>query len=163
MRLSAEIYEEILAGLKSDGVRDKDKRREPRVGMAGEADFVTIAGDGTRQAGVVRIRDVSRQGIGLLFNQHIPPQQRFVVQLESINGQPIWLVCNAAYCRKTDMGRFSVGARIMQVLRAADIQKVEAKAAAAVAAATTSAKPPVRALEDAQGEIARIARAILDG
>jgi hypothetical protein len=164
MRLSAEIYEQIIGGLKSDGVIGKDKRREPRVGLAGEADYVTISGDGTRQAGVAKIRDVSRTGIGLVCAQQVPKHQRFVVQLESSNEQPIWLVCNVAYCRRTDMGRFSVGAKIMQVLRAADIQKVEAKAAAAVAAATNSpAKPNARAPRDEQADIARIAKAILDG
>jgi hypothetical protein len=158
MRLSAEMYEQIVAGLKSDSHRDKDKRREPRVGMAGEVDFVTVDDAGKRIAGSVKIRDVSRSGVGLLVNQRIAPQQRFVVQLASFNGEPIWLVCISAYCRPIDGGRFSVGARIMQLLRAEEIQKVEAKAMAANQAAIPI---PRRASEGQEADIARISRAIL--
>ena len=42
MRLSAQIYLQILASLKSDALKDRSKRREPRVGLAGEAEFVTV-------------------------------------------------------------------------------------------------------------------------
>ncbi len=131
MRLSAQMYQQILKGLRSDSHREKDKRREPRVGMAGEVDFVTITELGKRVAGIAKVRDVSRSGIGLLFSHHIASHQRFVVQLESSSGEPIWLVCNAAHCRAVEGGHFSVGARILQLLHAEEIQKVEAKAAAA--------------------------------
>ena len=33
MRLSAEMYEQIVAALKSDSHRERDKRLEPRVGL----------------------------------------------------------------------------------------------------------------------------------
>jgi hypothetical protein len=158
MRLSAEMYNQIVEGLKSDSHRDKDKRREPRVGMAGEVEFVTMDETGRRVAGLVKVRDISRSGVGLLFNQQLTPQQRFVIQLASGNGEPIWLVCTTAYCRRVEMGRFSIGARIMQLLRAEQIQQIENKAAAATQKAAAA---PMRSHQNHEADIARISRAIL--
>jgi hypothetical protein len=158
MRLSAEMYRQIVEGLKSDSHRDKDKRREPRVGMAGEVEFVTVDESGKRIAGLVKVRDVSRSGVGLLCTKQVSAQQRFVIQLASSNGEPIWLVCSTAYCRQVEMGRFSIGARIVQLLRAEQIQQIEAKAAATHAASAASSRTLPH--ED-QAAIARISRAIL--
>jgi hypothetical protein len=161
MRLSAEMYDQITAALKSDLHGNKDKRREPRVGLAGEVGYVTVTDKGKRMAGVVRVRDVSPSGIGLFFSEQIAKEQRFVLQLASSNRKPLWLVCLAAYCRKVDGGRFSVGARIHQVLRADQIQKIEAQTAAAnapVNARTTAVKQ--REPLDVT-DIERISKAIL--
>ena len=155
MRLSAEMYDQIVAALKSDSHRDKDKRREPRVGMAGEAELVTVNDEGKRIAGQVRVRDISPTGIGLFFGQELAKQQRFVVQLQSAEGQPVWLICLTAYCRAVDGGRFSVGARIKQVMRSEQIHKVEAQAAAASKGVARQATPVDLA------DIARISKAIL--
>ena len=110
MRMSAEMYEQIVAALRSDSHRDRDKRREPRVGLAAEVDYVTVE-EGKRIAGVVRVRDVSPTGIGLFFSKQIDKRQRFVVQLYTNSEEPMWLVCQAAYCRRVDGGSFSVGAQ----------------------------------------------------
>ncbi len=152
------MYNQIVEGLKSDSHRDKDKRREPRVGMAGEVEFVTMNEEGKRVAGLVKVRDISRSGVGLLFTKHISIQQRFVIQLASGNGEPIWLVCTSAYCRRVEEGRYSVGGRIMQVLRAEQIHQIEAKAAASQKAAVARSRS---APHKDQADIARISRAIL--
>ena len=154
MRMSAEMYEQIVAALKSDSHRDKDKRREPRVGLAGEVDYVTVE-EGKRIAGVVRVRDVSPSGIGLFFSRQIGKRQRFVVQLHGNDDEPMWLVCQAAYCRRVEGGSFSVGARINQILRAEQIQKMEVNTAAALAA------PPRQPASLAMSDVERISKAIL--
>jgi PilZ domain len=156
MRLSAETYETIVAALKSDSQREKNKRREPRVGVAGEAEFVTVDSAGKRIAGTVRVRDVSPSGIGLLLSQQIAAKQRFVIQLYAANRDPLWLVCLAAYCRKVDGGVYSVGAKIQQVLRAEQIQKLESPPAAAAAV-----KVPARQRQVNQSDVERISKAIL--
>jgi hypothetical protein len=155
MRLTAEMYEQIVAALKSDSHGDRDKRRQPRVGMAAEADFVMVIADGARIAGVVRVRDVSASGIGLLFARQIAKNQRFVLQLYGANEQPLWLVCTAAYCRGGEEDRYSVGARIQQILKADQIQRGELNPnAIAAAAARANAKVDMTDVE-------RISRAIL--
>jgi hypothetical protein len=156
MRLTAEMYDQILKGLKSDSHGGKDKRREPRVGMAGETDLVTVGDGGKRTAGKARVRDISATGIGLSFTRPMSKDQRFVIQLESSKGEPIWLVCLTAYCR-AGTGSFSIGGRIKQVLRAEEISKIEAQSAT-VAAAVVSAPVPDPA---DQSDIARISKAIL--
>jgi hypothetical protein len=169
MRLSAEMFNTIVAGLKSDSRSAKDKRKEPRVGVAGDAPLVSVGEGGRRISGTVRVRDLSPTGIGIIFNQELPAKQRFVIQLLHEDNQPLWLVCKAAHCRAIDGGRFTIGARIDQLLRAKEIHKIEQeKATAAAAAAAATAKkahrpaptpPRVPALNTP--DIARISKAIL--
>jgi hypothetical protein len=154
MRLSAEMFDQIVAALKSDSHRDKDKRREPRVGMAGEADLVTVGENGKRAAGKVRVRDISASGIGIVFSQNLNKDQRFVIQLESAAGEPVWLVCLTAYCKKAN-GNFSIGAKIKQVMRSDQIHRVEAQTAAASSIVAHTASPVDIA------DIARISKAII--
>jgi hypothetical protein len=152
MKLSVEIYDQIIAGVKSDSQGGRDKRREPRVGLAAEADFVTVDETGGRVAGVLRVRDISASGIGLLFPRQMNPNQRFVLQIYSRQGEAVWLVCLTTYCRRKDGGTFSVGAKISQVMRAAEIAKVE------YAQSRKAAVPmPAHKAED----IERISKAIL--
>jgi hypothetical protein len=158
MRLSAQIYLQILASLKSDALKDRSKRREPRVGLAGEAEFVTVNEFGNRSAGLVRLRDVSRGGIGLLFNQPMAVKQHFVIRLASHVDEPIWLVCSTAYCRPIESGQFAVGARVIQLLRAEEIHKIEAKTSAAK---PSPAKPSPGTTRAQEADISRISKAIL--
>ena len=154
MRLTAEMFDQIVGSLKSDSHGGKDKRREPRVGMAGEADLVTVGENGKRTAGKVRIRDVSATGIGLTFTHPLQKEQRFVIQLESTKGGHVWLVCLAAYCKR-GMGSYTIGARIKQVMRADQISKVEAQTASANAAFCQAPSPVDMA------DIERISKAII--
>src|SRR3954465_13697273 len=118
MRLSAEMFNEIVDALRSDRKGDRDQRIEPRVGMAGEATLVSICSDGKRQVSRVRIRDVSRSGIGFCTGTKFGKDQRVIIQLLSHGGDPIWLICVAAHCRRVETDRYSIGARIKQVMRA---------------------------------------------
>ena len=128
--------------------------------LAGEVGYVTVTDKGKRMAGVVRVRDVSPSGIGLFFSEQVAKDQRFVLQLSSSNSQPVWLICLAAYCRKVEGGRFSVGARIHQILKADQIQKIEAQSAAATA--TAQAAPAAKSREPLDStDIERISKAIL--
>ena len=75
----------------------------------------------------MRVRDISPRGIGLFSSRQIGICQRLVVQLYTYHKEePVWLVCQVAYCRKVESGSFSVGARISEILRADQIRKMEA-------------------------------------
>src|SRR5882672_10694307 len=102
MRLSAEMFQQISEALTSDTRSDRDKRREPRVGMAGEANIVTLLPNGRRTTVKVRIRDISHSGIGAYYSKRFAKGQRFIVQLQSMIDEPIWLVCVTAYCRRAE-------------------------------------------------------------
>jgi hypothetical protein len=125
MRLSAELFQQISDALISDGKSDRDQRQEPRVGMAGEATLVTLMADGTRESKRVRIRDISHSGLGICYNKRFAKDQRFIIQLQFITGEPIWLICIAAYCRKAESDRFVVGGRIKQVLKSEQVERIQ--------------------------------------
>ena len=166
MRLSAEMYNQVVGALKSDSKGVKDKRGEPRVGLSGDAPFVSVTDAGKRVSGSVRVRDVSRSGLGLIATHELPAAQRFVVQLQFEDEKPLWLVCFSAYCRAIEGRRFLVGARIDQVLNAEQIQTMEQKnlaAAANAASAMAASTPGPMRQQTALGaaDIARISKAIL--
>jgi hypothetical protein len=161
MRLSAELYQQIVAGVRSDSQGEKDKRREPRVGLAGEADLITVGADGKRLAGLAKVRDVSPTGIGLLFDHPLTPGQRVIVQIQAGKGQRIWLVCHVAYSKKISGGLFSVGARIKQLMRAEQIQQVEAQSAATAMASQATVAVAKTQTPVEQSDMERISRAIL--
>ena len=124
MRLSAEIFDQIVEALRSDRKGDRDKRLEPRVGMAGEAVLVSICDDGRQTSAPVRVRDVSRSGLGMIYSIRFAKDQRLIIQLQSLAGEPIWLICVAAYCRKIEEGHYAVGARIKQVMRPDEVHRM---------------------------------------
>jgi hypothetical protein len=125
MRLSAEMFNEIVEALRSDRKGDRDKRIEPRVGMAGEANLVSIRPDGKRIVSRVRVRDISRGGIGFCANTKFGKDQRIIIQLQSSHSEPIWLICIAAHCRRLEVDRYAIGARIQQVMRSEQVHRVE--------------------------------------
>ena len=124
MRLSAELYKQITAALRSDANPDSP-RHEPRVGLAGEVTLINTSGPGPRAA-KVRVRDVSRTGVGLYYSQRFIKGQKFILLLHSNSSKPIWLVCTAAHCERTEAERYAIGARITQVLRPEQVQKLQA-------------------------------------
>lgn len=127
MILSAEMFEQIAEALKSDGRPGRDKRLEPRVGMTGEVMLLNV--NNRRRRGVisVRVRDISRSGVGLYHTKPFVKGQRFIIQLSTANGDPIWMICITAYCRKLEEDRFSIGARIQQVMTSAEVEALTKK------------------------------------
>lgn len=126
MRLSAELFEQIVAALKSDTNRDRDKRGEPRVGMAGEATLVSLGTDGKRASVRVRVRDVSHSGIGLHHHAPFPLKHKLFLQLPSVGYEPICLVCITAYCRRQgNPNGYCIGARISRVLKGEQVRQME--------------------------------------
>jgi len=122
--LSAEMFEQIAEALKSDGPPGRDKRLEPRVGMTGEVMLLNMSD--RRRGGVisVRVRDISRSGVGLYHSARFAKGERFIIQLRTLKNEPIWMICVTAYCRKLQEDRFSIGARIQQVMNSAEVEKV---------------------------------------
>jgi hypothetical protein len=153
MRLSAEIFQQIVDALRSDRKSDRDKRLEPRVGMAGEATLVSRREDGRPVSARVRVRDVSRSGIGIIHSRRFAQGQPLIIQLQSTTGDPIWLVCVAAYSRRFETDRYSVGVRIQQVVHADEVNRLTAELG-------NSAPHHLLSSTD-RLDVARIAKAIL--
>jgi len=147
------MFNDIVEALRSDRKGDRDQRIEPRVGMAGEANLVSICDDGKRRISRVRIRDISRSGIGFCTSTKFAKDQRVIIQLQSFQGEPIWLICVAAHSRRLEADRFSIGVRIKQVMRSEQVHRVEQQLGQAA----------VQLLLDpaARASAARISKAIL--
>jgi hypothetical protein len=125
MELSLELFNQIIRQLRSEDKTTRDKRLEPRVGLGGEVAMVNGVG-GTRRLATVRVRDISRTGIGLHCSRAMEPGETFVLQLNTDNDAHVWMMCVAAYCRAVTPGQYSVGAHIKHVLNAQQIADAEA-------------------------------------
>jgi hypothetical protein len=123
MNLSAEMFDEIVRCLRSDGsTSEHEQRKSPRVGLRAQADV--LLKPGTRTPPVrMRVRDLSVGGIGLLHTRAVPPGTEFVVLLPTArrsNGYDcdavVHLSCIAAHCREIAPDTYTVGGRIIRVL-----------------------------------------------
>ena len=87
-----------------------DARVEPRVGAHGGA-TVLVGG----KPHPVRVRDVSRNGFGLLMVAPVAPGEQFAVSLAAGGAMSgLSIVCSTAYCRPAGHGLYSVGARLVR-------------------------------------------------
>ena len=116
MRLSDEIFENLLWSLGSAGPQRADElRRTPRVGSSGIAMLFPIK-DGRRDEGrEVAIRDISAEGASLLLGSRLQAQQ-FILQLPSRRSEPVAILCSLRHCDKCREGGWIVGAEFVRFL-----------------------------------------------
>jgi hypothetical protein len=87
-----------------------DARGERRITAHGGATAV-VAGKPLP----VRVRDVSRNGFGLLMVSPVEPGQQFAVSLAGAGAMAgLSIVCSTAYCRPAGHGLYAVGARLVR-------------------------------------------------
>ncbi len=116
MRLSDEIFENLLWSLGSDGPsRPNELRRTPRVGSSGIALLFPIK-DGQRDEGrEVAVRDISAEGASLLLGSRLQAEQ-FILQLPSRREEPVAILCSLRHCDKCPTGGWTVGAEFLRFL-----------------------------------------------
>jgi len=116
MRLSDEIFENLLWSLGSDdAARPDELRRTPRVGSSGIAMLFPIK-DGRRDEGrEVAIRDISAEGASLLLGSRLQVEQ-FILELPSRRAEPVTILCSLRHCDKSPKGGWIVGAEFLRFL-----------------------------------------------
>src|SRR5688500_11404089 len=118
MRLSDEIFQNLLWSLGTDGPRAEDGqelRRTPRVGSSGIAMLFPIK-DGARDEGrEVGIRDISADGCSLLLASPLRASQ-FILQLPSRHAEPVTILCSLRHCDRCPEGGWAVGAKFVRFL-----------------------------------------------
>jgi hypothetical protein len=116
MRLSDEIFENLLWSLGTGGPQREDElRRTPRVGSSGIAMLFPIK-DGRRDEGrEVAIRDISAEGASLLLGSRLQAEQ-FILQLPSRRAEPVTILCSLRHCDKSPKGGWIVGAEFVRFL-----------------------------------------------
>ena len=120
-RLTAEMYEEIVASLRSDrNGRLNEKRKKPRVGLRSSLEVVPCPelGEKARPPVIVWVRDVSADGLGLVSARSVPVEMKFVVEFERFERENLRVQYRVAYCKSITRGLYSIGARVVSVLSA---------------------------------------------
>ncbi|MGH7178576.1 MAG: PilZ domain-containing protein [Tepidisphaeraceae bacterium] len=123
MKLSQELYQQIMTGLRSDKSRDNDKRREPRAGLSCEAELVNPIESGTRRSARVTIRDISRLGIGLLTPWSLAINQQFIIAVPGEAGTH-WLLCTTVRSQRVDDHIHKIGATHGKLLTLAEVREL---------------------------------------
>jgi hypothetical protein len=117
-RLTAEMYEEIVACLRSDETkRGSEKRKRPRVGLRSSVEVHPCPARGRMQAGiVVWVRDVSAEGLGLVSPVSLAVGLEFVVEFARFDSEQLRVKYRVAYRKMISQGLYNVGARLVSVL-----------------------------------------------
>lgn len=127
MRLSYDLFRQIITSLKADSRQVRDNRGEPRVGISCDATVVsgrsTNPAPGALKTARIQIRDLSCTGVGLLMNSNMAKGQKFIIELPSDKG-PCWLLCSSVHCHQLDDKVFRVGANHTRVLEPNEVKKL---------------------------------------
>jgi hypothetical protein len=117
-RLTAEIYEQIVASLRSDrSPRAHEKRHRPRVGLRSSLEiFPCPNGAKLPTATVVWVRDVSSDGLGLVSPRAFPLDMDFVAEFDRWERERLRVQYRIAYCKVLSRGLYSVGAKLVKVM-----------------------------------------------
>jgi hypothetical protein len=116
MQLSAEMFEAIVKNLKGSAPEGRDKRREPRAGLCGKADMIPISLDQrVAKSCLVRVRDLSPRGIGLVHNKRLGVDTQFAIQLPCGNNARITVVYTVRHCKTLSPDLFSIGGLLREL------------------------------------------------
>ena len=116
MDLTAETLLEVLRSLRSDAPAAGQMRRRqlPRVGVS--LRLLILPCGGSADAGgpaVVRLRNLSRHGLGFVHNRPLALGQSFVITLPREAGGSVQMLGRVERCRPLDGGgSYDVGAAI---------------------------------------------------
>jgi hypothetical protein len=129
MQLSAELYQQIVDALRSDSSRDRDKRTAPRVGLRAQVKILPPIGV-RAPAELMRCRNLSASGIGLMHNKEMRSGSEFIASLPATGlAAPVHISCIVVHCRKLSPDLFTIGGRIIRVLTSDEAAMLAAMAA----------------------------------
>lgn len=113
MLLSANMFEAVLKGLKTDKSQS-DKRNSMRVGIRGRITLVPSTDAGYGKAIQVWCKDISSGGIGFIQAEPtLAMDQRFILELPRDKGEPLRLICAIVRRHKVE-GTVILGAKFIR-------------------------------------------------
>ena len=118
MQLTADLYREILRSLRSDhrSSRNLEKRSSPRVGLRSRVTIFPPNGGGPV---VAWVRDLSANGIGLVYTQAMPIGAQFTAMFAGRVHDSLAIVYGVANCKELSKSLYSIGASVVRVDRGA--------------------------------------------
>ena len=122
VQLTAQLYKEILASLRSDSPsRMTDKRSQGRVGLRCSLEIIPDHSSHLpAKPFVVWVRDISTKGIGLVTSTPMPENSLFVAHFARNPQEPLSVTYKVVYCRRLSSDLYSVGATMEQVNKTND-------------------------------------------
>ena len=117
MKLSGELFEEIISQLTSDkSAGQHNKRQEPRVGVRVQGSITPwTLDDVPGKVTSVTIRDLSPAGICILSNGAMQRGFRFVLQLQRTQRETLQAVYEVRYCKPLTGNLFAVGGKLVSL------------------------------------------------
>ena len=115
MELSADLFEQIVGGLKGDNVAGRDKRIEPRVGLRKRTTIMVGMSDTGADLHHVWVRDLSRSGIGILHSKTLKPNSDFAIKIPRRDGNDVTITYTVKYCKVAGPKQFSIGGVLKKV------------------------------------------------
>jgi hypothetical protein len=115
-QLTAQLYKQILASLKSDPPnRSTNKRAQGRVGLRCSVQITPVSfGDTGANPFVVWVRDISMKGIGIVTSMPMSENSTFVAHFSRDPEPPLAVNYKVIYCRRLSSDLYSVGAALEQ-------------------------------------------------
>lgn len=119
MKLSAELFDEIITSLRSDGTSSHghEKRTEGRVGLRCAMEIVPCTFNAKNSKPIsIFVHDLSLKGIGLVSPVKLEENMEFVARLTREGHPLVPVLYKVRYCRKLSGELHSVGAIFQRVL-----------------------------------------------
>jgi hypothetical protein len=125
MFFRAEQYEEIVTRLRSEhsGSRTTERRRSPRVGLRVQIQLIPCrTGKGKASIQTAWLRDVSADGVGMVFHEKLDVGMFIVVCFPRKRGQPLDVLFVVTRCARLNDKHFSIGARLLRIIAPDDVK-----------------------------------------
>jgi hypothetical protein len=100
MKLTADIFEQLISSLKAQGSSDNADRKSARVGLSVTANMISIGEIGVPpERHSVNIRDLSAEGVNIIHNGPMRQGRPFVIELARTVGPALRVLCIVRHCR----------------------------------------------------------------
>lgn len=106
--LSGDDFEKVIAGLQAQ-TAESEGRRVPRVQIRGMATMILDHGTASALPNPVRVRDVSRGGVGIVHHEALLSGATLTLQLPYSTGATVSLRCVVRHCRAAGSDQFFIG------------------------------------------------------
>jgi hypothetical protein len=118
MKLSAEMFNQIISTLKSDGTcsRGHEKRSEARVGLRCALEIVQCRFAVKEKPFIVHVHDISTNGIGLVSPVPMEEDAEFIARLNRDGRPAVPVLYRVKYCRRLSSDLSAIGAVFQRVL-----------------------------------------------
>jgi hypothetical protein len=119
MQLSIDLLKQVTGLLGVDRSDNRDKRRQPRVGLRARTRIVPLVVDDTGGAMDVWVKDLSAGGIGLTGPRAVPQGAVFNISLPARGGKFITVQYRVAHSNRVGPGVFAIGAVFEKIVNEA--------------------------------------------